>query len=323
MLIFPDRGSMPTMSPETRRRLSLLARVSVTAIALGWVLTQVDPAQALAQIRTLPLWIFVVPFLAVMLNALLHGARLSLLMGLAGVEMGVITGLGVALRASFIGLVLPTGGAEVAKVALMTRATGRADAAVAVAVATRLLEFIPWSMLLFWAVVRGLGQESPPLAWTALGMGMAFFGAVCAGAILARLRLVLPGEGRVARFLNNAAAALRRVGGRPGGLALVTLLAVPFGFLNVFSMWIVLYAFDTGISYPDALMLIPAADVWVSLPITISGVGVREGVVSYVLGLRGIDPSVAVSAALVRWFGELMRAAVGGVWFVLENDRER
>lgn len=311
------------MRPKTRQRLGLLLRLGFTALALGWVLSRVDPAQTFEHMRSLPFWVFIVPFLAMMTNSFLHGARLSILMKLAGAPISVIQGVGVSLRAAFVGLTLPTGGGELVKVALLTQLSGRGDAAVAVAVATRLLEFVPWSMLLFWGVARGLSRESQPLAWTALGAGGAFLGAVVAGAVLARLQVELPGQGRVALFLNRAAQSLRRVSGRPGSLAIVMLLAVPFGVLNVLSMWVVLYAFHTGISYPDALMLIPAADVWVSLPISISGVGVREGVVSYVLGLRGVDPSVAVSAALVRWTGELIRGVVGGVWFVLEDRRER
>lgn len=319
--IFRGRGSIALMRSETRKALTLGLRLLLTAAALTWVFSRVELGQTLEHIAGLPAWVFLLPFLAMLANSVLHGLRLSLMMGLAGVEMSPIAGLGVALRAAFVGMALPTGGGELAKVALLTRVSGRADAAVAVVVATRLMEFIPWSMLLFWAALRGVGRESQPLAWTAIFAGSAFLGAVLGGALLARLRLEVPGQGRIARFLNNAAASLRRVSGRPGGLALVALLAVPFGLLNVFSMWIVLYAFHIPLSYPDALMFFPAADVWVSLPISISGVGVRESVVSYVLGLRGVDASVAVSAALVRWSGEILRAIPGGIWFVLDDDR--
>jgi hypothetical protein len=49
------------------------------------------------------------------------------------------------------------------------------------------------------------------------------------------------------------------------------------------------------------------------LPVTLSGVGVREGVFVHALARFGATEELAVAIALTRWTGELGRAAVGGL----------
>lgn len=56
---------------------------------------------------------------------------------------------------------------------------------------------------------------------------------------------------------------------------------------------------------------------------TISGVGVREGVMARALAPYGAAPTLAVAIALTRWTGELGRAALGGVLLWVDRGAGR
>jgi uncharacterized membrane protein YbhN (UPF0104 family) len=98
---------------------------------------------------------------------------------------------------------------------------------------------------------------------------------------------------------------------------IVTLLAFPFALINGLVVWIVLVAYGIDMSYAEVLAVIPAADTLISLPITVSGLGVREGIFVYVLAPWGADEAVAVAAGFTRWTGELGRALAGGLLLVV------
>ena len=82
-----------------------------------------------------------------------------------------------------------------------------------------------------------------------------------------------------------------------------------------------LLAADTPISFATVLGLVPAADVLIWLPISISGVGVRESVFALALEPWGILAPSAVAIGIVRWTGELARGAIGCMLMALGEGR--
>jgi hypothetical protein len=98
---------------------------------------------------------------------------------------------------------------------------------------------------------------------------------------------------------------------------MVTLLAVPCGLLNIVLVWQIALGFSVPIDLSGCLALIPAADVVIWMPISLAGVGVRESVMVQVFGPLGVAESTAIAVGFVRWTGELFRAALGGILFLL------
>lgn len=306
----------------SRRGLGLLIRVLLTALALGWLMTVVDPLRALERIGEAPTYVLVVPSLLLLCNSLLHALRMRVLLGGAGLKPPLLRLYAAFLKAAFFGLVLPSGGAEVAKVGFLRAELGRADLPLAALLIARLLELVPWTLLLIWGLVWGLREKDPLLGNTAL-LFVGIFLCVLVLAVLAvrrgaRLAGLLPG--RVGRFAVDVALAFEQIR-EPRRILLAGLLAFPFALVNGLVVYVLTRAYGLDLAYTDVLALIPAADAVISLPITVSGLGLREGMFVHLLAPYGANEATAVAIGVLRWSGELGRAAVGGVLFLLQGGR--
>ncbi len=65
------------------------------------------------------------------------------------------------------------------------------------------------------------------------------------------------------------------------------------------------------------VFIVPLATVVTALPISINGIGVREGILGYLLGLYSVDPSTSLVFAWVLYAMLLGQGLLGGVVFAL------
>lgn len=307
-----------------RRWLGPASRLVLTGIAVAWISRAVQPAAALEALGAAPWWVFVVPACLLFVNAGLHSLRLVVLLGGVGVHARVRDAFSAIVQGQFAGLVLPRGGGDVVKVAWLTRATGRMDAVLAALAVARLIEVVPWLLLLVYGVAWGLPGRYPLIGTSGATFAVLFSAGLVAAVGIARtgdrLAARLPfGRARALRF----AEALRALAGAPRAVGIASLLVVPTAAFNVLSVWLVLRGYGVPMPLSEAAAVVPAADTVISLPVTVAGLGLREGVFVTFLGPWGVTESRAVAAAFTRWTGELARAAVGGVLFVASGRLER
>lgn len=107
----------------------------------------------------------------------------------------------------------------------------------------------------------------------------------------------------------------------PFGVILQTLL---FSFLGQLGDIVIAYIFARFFSIPVDFMqffiIMPIVYVVTVLPISIGGLGVREGVFVGILSLYGVDSSVATVISFSMYFVKVMLGAIG--WgFVLKSKR--
>lgn len=82
------------------------------------------------------------------------------------------------------------------------------------------------------------------------------------------------------------------------------------GYFAVF--WTTARAFDAGVSFLDLSTIMPVADVISALPISIGGIGVREGTFVLLLGeLAGVPRATSVSISMVGFFVNMSWGLVG------------
>lgn len=304
--------------PPARRHLWLALRVVVTVSAVTWLATRVDLPRVWSSLRTIPLWAVGTPLVALMGTALLHATRLTLLLRACGAPVRWLVVLSIVLRASFVGAVSPRGGADIARVAWLSREAGRVEPVLAAAFVGRILDLVPWLLMLLWGLLSGALSPHPPLAASATA-----FSALFAGVIVTTIALAALGEPLARRLpvLRDRAVLVAKatalLGKTPGTLALVAGLGLGVGALNVLSVFVVATAMGADLPLPDAIGVVPAMDTVISLPVTISGVGLREGVFVLAFEPRGLDQDAAVAAAWTRWSGEIGRALLGGALFAI------
>ena len=312
----PTHNANPRSAP--RRYLWLAVRTGVTIGALAWLSTQVDLARIGAILARVPGWVLATPFVALLGTAALHATRLTLLLRASAVDLAWPEVFSVVLRAAFVGAVSPRGGADIARVAWLSRATGKVEPVLAAALVGRILDIVPWLLMLLWGIGSGALDPHPPLLASATVFALLFTGVLAAtvlvGAFGEPLAVQLPFFRERARMV---AVAVRTLGRSPKVLIIVAVLGIGVGALNVWSVFVVATGLGADLNILDAIGVVPAMDTVISLPVTISGVGLREGVFVVAFEPRGLDQDAAVAAAWTRWSGEIARALLGGALFAI------
>ena len=309
--------------PGHRRRIGLVLRIAGTIIALWWVMGRVEPDVALQALSEAPLWVFVVPSVGVFFNTIIQGIRIQRMLMAMGARLSLGRVLSAVCRGAFMGLVLPSGGQEVAKAALLAKATSRMDVGIGALLAARVLQLPMWALLLTWSLYSGLLVSDPVLGMAAAGflcvicvvLGLSFWGLQREDEPHVFLPRWTPA--RLVDGVQRIVVALRMLRSHPQAILIVASLALPAAVINIGVVWAILWGFSAPLDPGEVAALLPAADVLIWMPIRMSGLGVREGLFAYFLAPRGVGVATAVAIGLTRWTGELMRALVGGLLFVL------
>ena len=298
---------------------SRVLRVSVSVGLLGVVFAHVDVGEAASALWGAPLWVFAVPSICLLMNSWIQAWRVRWLMSTFSVDAPVGLVFQVFLMGSFWGLVLPMGGAEATRLVLLHRRLRNLDACAATLFMARLLETLPWGALLVWGLASGWLDELPFLA-VASWVGLTLF----AGAWIFSIGFSYArpsARERLPRWLaapvTRAVEALAQFRGHRRLLIACALLGIPFTLVNAGVVWAIFVAFSVPLGYGAVLGVVPAADVWISLPVSMGGVGVRESVFVLALTPFGVTKTVALAVIYTRWTGELGRALFGGIFLAL------
>jgi uncharacterized membrane protein YbhN (UPF0104 family) len=98
-----------------------------------------------------------------------------------------------------------------------------------------------------------------------------------------------------------------------GTLLVSMLLALLFQLGVVASNYVLCLALGISVSYVQLLWVVAAASLLQSLPISIAGVGVREGAYVYILGTQGVSASSALALSLLVFGIQVLLALAGGL----------
>jgi glycosyltransferase 2 family protein len=104
-------------------------------------------------------------------------------------------------------------------------------------------------------------------------------------------------------------------------LAEVTWQSIVTLILTLASVYTLLLAFNTPVpfaAFAAVFSILTAIDV---VPISLNGLGVREGSYVFFLGLIGVEPHIALGVALMVRLLVLIQAAMGGIAYLWRNIR--
>jgi uncharacterized membrane protein YbhN (UPF0104 family) len=295
---------------------AFVVRFAVATVLLVYTYRMLDLSAVVGALVEAPtlMWAIVLPLY--LMNTGIYVVRLRLL---SDVPFSFWRAVRAVLLGNFFGLALPTGGGEAVKVLTLGELVGGKERALALIVASRLVEMAVWCGLVTYAALAVLPPILPslvPVAW--LGALVLGCGAVV-GVLGIKERPALdawveriPYAGR---FFVTTWRGYRNL--RPSRVQWVALLCTTMLFAGVNSMaaWVVFDAMGAQIGYLTTLGLQPTLDLIISLPVTISGVGVREWVFAHALPPFGVSLSVAVAMGYARFCGHLFRALIGGALY--------
>lgn len=183
------------------------------------------------------------------------------------------------------------------------------------------------SLLLFAPITLAVGAFFVPepavraiVLTVAIGWFVTVAALIIAGGLVAVAHVRLPFLKRV-RLMSDVTRGIGAYSGVPGVLLKGFLLSVAFQFSGLIGTWCFGLALDDSTGFLYYLVLLPI--VWTAglAPITINGLGVREGLLIYLLGATGMPHAVAGAIALLFLAQLVAQGMIGGVLFLLQPIR--
>jgi len=306
--------------PASRAWLWLGAKAAVSIALLVYLLLRVDWPQTVRVVRQAnTVMIGVAPLFY--LGALwLGAARWRLVLADSGIHYSG----GQAYRAYLVGqlynILLPGAiGGDLVRIGMCAKSTAcsvpEATASVLLERASgmiALLAFLVCVTLLpsFGNALSGSELAIPLIRGVALGTGAALILLVAGRRALAGWVLRRPTT-RVWRPIQLAVRLLSNV--RWTTLAAVLFLAALFQMCDIAASYVLSRAIGLELPFATFFLVMPIVYLATALPISLGGLGVREGTLTLLLSQFGVDPSDAILLAFLFYLSRVCIAALGGL----------
>lgn len=305
---------------------SWTVRLVVTASILAWLSTRLDMAAAARAVATVSRPHLALVLVLVAVDRAVMIWRWVLLLRAANVPVTTAAAARLFLTSSFVGSFLPAGvGGDAARAWGLSQLTARTGDALASVLVDRVLGVLSLAAM----AAAGL------LAWTPAGVSVPrlvaavlVLAASCAAAFWgdAWLRAVVPSHqhgGPIVGRLLRVADAVARYRAHRGSLAVVMVWSIAVQVLRIVQAWILGLGLGLAVPFGYYLLVMPLGLLMLLLPISVSGFGVPQGVIVWLLRPIGVPDSYAFALStlivltglagnlpgLVLWLGRTDRPA--------------
>jgi glycosyltransferase 2 family protein len=278
-------------------------RLAITAAILIYLAFQIDMrAAGLAIVRVHPGYLALVLAL-VACDRLVMILRWVLLLRASGVPIAARSAARIFLVSSFVGSFLPAGvGGDVARAYGLARATADSSEAVASVAIDRVLGIVA---LVVMGLVGLTSTANTLTDWRALAAAALLLAASIAIFWADRLvGAVLPNSWKHGWIGTHASAtgdALSRYRTRPATLALVFWWSVVVQLLRIVQAYFLGLGLGLAVPFRYYLVFMPVGLLMLLLPISISGFGLPQGVIVWLMRPLGVpeEESFALSTLIV------------------------
>ena len=321
--------SVPYPVPARRRKGSarrakvlLGLRVVVSATMLGFLLTRFD-LSVLNPIRQLSSWTWIVAGLvAALAAAVLATLRWQRVLRALDLPSDLRTLLNHVLAGQFVSNFLPsTVGGDVLRITRLSAGNGHRQESFASVVLERLTGFV---VLPFITLVALIGNPTLLHMGTAtrlalvLSLGtLAALGVILLVAGNSRLGARLASHGNWLSFLGAVHLGLDRMRRHPGEAASVLAAALAYQLLIVLAAWAAGHALGLNMGWSAAMAFVPIVAIAQVLPLSVNGLGLREGALVLLLAPLGVPAGQAVALGLLLYGMNLVVSLLGAPAFAV------
>jgi len=319
---------MVGQTPAPRRGSWLfLVKAVVSLLLLTLLFWRIDRASFLQSLHTLSPVIFVGCASLYFLGYVLSSVRWRGLLLAEGVELSLTRLTLIYFQGGFFNLFLPTLiGGDIVRGVSMYRLTGGHPASLASILVDRLIGFAALIGIAVVAVVLAHAViPDPQVAGMVLGVAAAF---VLLVAVLMNARLMggvtgllqMAGLGRFEAKLEGLVDAVQRYRTHRQALVVAFAYSVFLQALIIVTYYLVGRGLGLSVPLRYFFVYVPLITVVAMLPVSVAGLGVREGSVVYFFGRLGVEPATALSMSLV-WFAlSVIVSGLGGFAFLVDTQ---
>jgi uncharacterized membrane protein YbhN (UPF0104 family) len=308
-----------------REHWQSLLRVVISLGALAFILLTSDPEEVVNLVRRADLTLMLAAFVLVILGIIVRAVRWMVLLRALGIQVPLRRLVELYFVGTFFNAFLPSGfGGDVVRVLELTQ-----DAHAAAAVGTVIVDRMTGLLVLFamaLAVLPFSCDLLPAETISAIGLlsagGLVAGGVVLHGGLLRRWGRFLPGQ--LSLTGENALARVYRAVTDCGPRAVAQALGVSvvFNGILVTYNYMIARAVGVDIAFTYFLVFVPVLSITLMVPISVGGLGVREGAAKVLFPLAGVDEAAAVAASLgVYLIARLLAGLVGGMVYLAQGAR--
>jgi uncharacterized membrane protein YbhN (UPF0104 family) len=285
---------------------STAARLLITAAILAYLLRNIDVgASAHAMLRVNPWW-FAFTLALVAVDRVVMAIRWLLLLRAADVDIKASSALRIFLTSSFIGSFLPAGvGADAARAYAVASRTSRGSQAVASVGIDRVLGLVAIAVLGLGGLAGWASHVEPAMRLRLVAVAAAGGVAVLAVFWVDKVaRLCLPARWHGTLWGGRGLPrgdALGAYRGHPRTLALVLGLSIAVQLVRVFQGYGLGRGLGIQVELAYYLVFMPIAMLVLLLPVSISGFGLPQAAIVWLLRPMGVPDteSLALSTLLI------------------------
>ena len=279
---------------------STAARLIITAAILAYLLRSIDLGAAVhAMLRVNPWW-FAFTLLLVAIDRVVMAIRWLLLLRAAGVDIRAASALRIFLTSSFVGSFLPAGvGADAARAYAVAARTSRGSQAVASVGIDRVLGLVAIAVLGLAGLAGWAQHVNPDLRLRLIAVAALGGAAVVAVFWVDTLaRAWMPAAWRNTRWgwrvlrLGDAIGAYRA---HPWVLAQVLALSIAVQLVRVFQGYGLGRGLAVQVGLEYYLVFMPIAMLVLLLPVSISGFGLPQAAIVWLLRPVGVPDAEALA----------------------------
>ncbi len=304
----------------------LALRISVSAAMLAFLLTRVDPAALLPDANPSTVrWLaagFVVWFCAILLGTL----RWQRVLAALSLPSPFSPLLSYSLAGLFVANFLPsTIGGDVLRVVRLSADNGEPPGSFASVVLERLTGFVVLPLitlvgLMVHPSLLHLGNATRLTLVLSLGTLVAFvFILALAGS--PRLGGRLAGHPSWLRFVGAVHLGIDRIRRNPGAAAGVLVVALAYQLTVVTAAWAATQVLGLHLGWTVMLTFLPVVAIAQVLPISVGGLGLREGALVLLLQPLGVGATKATALGLLLYGLNLVVSLLGAPAFAAGRQR--
>lgn len=305
--------------------LILLAKLLVSGGLLTYFISRVHPERFLHTFATANYsWIFLALVIYLFTQAI-SAVRWAVLARPLGIETPFHDLLKYYLIGMFFNLFAPgTVGGDVSRIFYLVRdedahANGRAVTTMHAAISV-LMDRAVGMIVLVWLGAAGLllfPEYAVPSTVRSITLLLAA-GFVAGALLLPLLRRVLPEDSHP--LVVKIRLALRSYRTQSRALAVAILLSLVVHLIQAWMHVVMGRALGLALPYSFCIIVYPLVGTFAAIPVSLNGLGLREGGYIYLLAVIGISPEPAIAFGLLLLLIVALDSLIGGVIFLLQKS---
>jgi uncharacterized protein (TIRG00374 family) len=313
-------------APSRRARWALGLRMVVSAALLAILVTKIDFDGALPKHRHLATLIyFALAVLMAMIGIVLSAWRWQRVLAAFGSPVPLRALTGHYFAGQFVGNVLPsTIGGDVLRISRSAKDIGSSETAFAAVALERLSGFLalPVICLIGFVVDPSLLESST--AWVALlvsGIALAALAAILLLAAHPRMAGRFQDHDNWMRFIGATHIGVARLRADPKAAVSILATAMIYQVSVVLTVGFVILTIGAPVPVGGVIAFVPVVAMAQVVPISLSGLGVREGMFVLLLHPLGIPNGQAIGIGLLWYLTMLLVSLLGAPAFAVGNRK--